>query len=76
MSKMPILLQGKLSEQTKLNLNTLPFDILKEMVAYLDVGHIISLSQVNQSLRAFLINDDNLWISRLKNGLKISITRK
>jgi XPA protein C-terminus len=70
------LLQGKFSSQMKARLDTLPFDVLREMVTHLDVGLIISLSQVNQALRAFLINDDNLWLSRLQRGLKVSITRK
>jgi hypothetical protein len=53
-----MLLQGKFTLQMKVRLDTLPFDVLKEMTTYLDVGHIISLSQVNQALRALLINDN------------------
>jgi XPA protein C-terminus len=71
-----MLLQGKSSPQMRVRLDTLPFDVLREITTYLDVGHLISLSQVNQVLRAFLINDDNLWLTCLQRGLKVSVTRK
>jgi hypothetical protein len=33
----------------------MPADVIKKIVSYLDVGHIVSLSQVNQFLRELLV---------------------
>ena len=54
-----------------MNLDTVFHDILREIVSHLDVGHIISLTQVNRALRNVLINDNYLWSSRLRYGLNV-----
>jgi hypothetical protein len=54
----------------------MPADIIKRIVLYLDVGHIVSLSQVNQFLRGLLVGWRDLWLQRLQYGLKVDITRK
>jgi len=54
-----------------MNLDTVSHDILREIVSHLDVGHIISLTQVNCTLRNVLINENYLWFSRLRYGLNV-----
>ena len=54
-----------------MNLNTVSHNILREIVFHLDVGHIISLMQVNRTLRNVLINYNYLWLSRLRYGLNV-----
>jgi len=54
----------------------MPADVIKKIVSYLDVGHIVSLSQVNQFLRELLVGWRDLWLQRLQYGLKVDITRK
>ena len=56
---------------TKLNLDVLPYDILRELVPYLDMGYLVSLSQVNRNLRLRLINDNGLWSYLLNQRLGI-----
>ena len=54
-----------------MNLNTVSHNILREIVFHLDVGHIISLMQVNRTLYNVLINYNHLWLSRLRYGLNV-----
>ena len=61
----------ELDPERKMNLDTVPNDVLREVVSYLDVGHIISVAQVNRVLRNALINNRWLWLSRLQDGLKL-----
>jgi hypothetical protein len=56
---------------TKLTLDVLPYDILRELVQYLDMGYLMSLSQVNRSLRLRIINDNDLWSYLLSQRLDI-----
>jgi len=54
-----------------MNLDSLSHELLMEIVSYLDVGHIISVMQVNGVLRNALMNDRWLWLCRLQHGLKV-----
>jgi hypothetical protein len=56
---------------TKLTLDRLPYDIVRELVPYLDMGYLMSLSQVNRSLRLRIINDNSLWSHLLSQRLDI-----
>ena len=53
-------------QNVQMNLDTVPYEVLREIVSYIDVGHIISVAQVNRVLRNSLPNDTLLWSSRLR----------
>ena len=61
----------ELAGKGQVNLDGVPHEVLREIVSYLDVGHIISVAQVNCVLRNALINDIWLWSCRLQDGLKV-----
>jgi len=61
----------ELDPERKINLDTVPYDVLREIMSYLDVGHIISVAQVNHVLWNALINNRWLWLSQLQDGLKL-----
>lgn len=62
------------TSQIIVTLDTLPRDVIREIVSYLDAGYIVSLSQVNQFLRRILVGDNYLWLRRLEYGLKVPIS--
>lgn len=68
--------QKHIHHQVAPKLHTLPIDILRKIVSYLDVSHLVSLAQVNRFLRETLINDMHLWTSRLQAVLKSTLTKQ
>jgi hypothetical protein len=54
------------------NLATLPTDIVEELVPYLDTMDLISLAQVSQTLRHYLIHNTSLWSYLLRNRMNIN----
>jgi len=59
--------------QISVNLDSVPIDVIRKIVSYLDAGHIIYLSQVNRFIRCILVGDNHLWLHRLQYGLKVRI---
>jgi hypothetical protein len=51
---------------SRMKLDTLPLDIWIELTSFLDTGDVVSVAQVNRSLRAFFLANDPLWASLLK----------
>ena len=47
------------------NLGELPYEILRLIMSYLDVGHIICLSGVSTVIRYRILADDLFWQQRL-----------
>jgi hypothetical protein len=43
------------------NLDNLPIVVLKEIISYVDIGHTVSVTQVNQHLHYTLMTDDHIW---------------
>jgi len=54
----------------------MPVLILHTIVSHLDIGHVISLTQVNQQLRCSLINDNGYWVFLLRTRLNVKLTGK
>jgi len=62
--------------ERELNLDNVPNEVLRRVMSYLDVGHIVSVAQTNRALRSVLVNDRTLWLSRLQEGLKVQLRRQ
>ena len=62
--------------ERKLNLDNVPDEVLRRVLSYLDVGHIVSVAQANRALRNVVVNDRTLWLSRLEEGLKVQLRRQ
>jgi len=56
------------------NLDGMPILVLRTIVSHLDVGHVISLTQVNRQLRHSLTNDSGYWVYLLRTRLNIKLT--
>ena len=62
--------------QTTPILKTLPLEVFRKIVSHLDVGDVLSLSQVDRTFRNVLVTDNYLWASRLQNGLKVRMNKE
>jgi hypothetical protein len=63
------------SSQSSTNLDNLPIVVLRELISYLDVGHIIPLALVNRQLYDTLKDDNGLWLFLLRSRLNITLPR-
>ena len=54
----------------------MPILVLHTIVSYLDIGHVISLAQVNRQLRYSLTNDNDYWVYLLRTRLNVKLTGK
>jgi hypothetical protein len=50
----------------------MPSLVLFTIASFLDVGHVLSLSQVNRSIRNILVNNDHFWSSRVRHRLRLT----
>jgi hypothetical protein len=58
------------------SLDTMPVLVLHTIVSHLDIGHVISPTQVNRQLRCSLINDNGYWVFLLQTRLSVKLTGK
>jgi hypothetical protein len=55
----------------RVNLNTLPTDVIDDLVPYLDVSDLVSIAQTTVSLRRYLVHHDTLWSYLFNNRMQI-----
>ena len=60
--------------QPHTNLDNLPIVVLREIISYLDIGHVVPLTHVNQQLRDTLIFDNGLWLLLLRTRLNTKLS--
>jgi hypothetical protein len=60
--------------QPHTNLDNLPIVVLREIISYLDIGHVMPLTHVNQQLRDTLICDNGLWMLLLCTRLNTKLS--
>jgi hypothetical protein len=58
------------------NLDDMPILVLHTIVSHLDIGHVISLTQVNRRPRDSLTNDNGYWVFLLRTRLNVKLTSK
>jgi hypothetical protein len=57
------------------SLDTMPVLVLHTIISHLDIGHVISLTQLNRQLRCSLINDNGYWVFLLHARLSVGKRR-
>ena len=57
-----------------INLDSMPILVLHSVVSHLDIGHVISLTQVNRQLCCSLTNDNGYLVSLIRIRLNIKLT--
>lgn len=57
-----------------LNLNKLPILPMQQIASYLDIGEIVTLTQVDRNLRYSLTDDNDCWVILLRKRLNIHLT--
>ena len=57
-----------------INLDSMPILVLHSVVSHLDIGHVISLTQVNRQLRSSLTNNNGYWVTLIRARLNIKLT--
>jgi hypothetical protein len=55
-----------------MSIDGMPSLVLFTIASFLDIGHVLSLSQVNKNIRNILINNDHFWSSRVRNRLRLT----
>jgi hypothetical protein len=55
-------------------LNMLPILILKLVISYLDISHVVRLTEVNRPLRYLFTTDNDFWTYLLRSRLGIDLT--
>src|SRR5271163_3066300 len=58
-------------QTSSLDISILPYDVLRTLTDFLDVGDIISLGQANQHLRNSIRHNDRLWRDLLRHRLHV-----
>jgi hypothetical protein len=58
------------------SLDGMPILVLRTIIAHLDIGHVIPLTQVNRQLRYSITNDNGYWVYLLRTRLNIKLTGK
>lgn len=61
---------------SSVSLDGMPILVLHTIISHLDIGHVISLTQVNRQLRYSLTNDSGYWVHLLRTRLNIKLTGK
>ena len=64
------------SHRSTINFDCLPILILRQIMSYLDIGHIVPLTQVNQRLWYMLTEDNDYWLFLLHSHLNVKLTSK
>ena len=54
------------SRMERVGLDALPREVLLEILSWMDVGHIVVLTQVSRKLREDLIGDGAFWRSLIR----------
>jgi F-box domain len=68
--------QMDLSLRSTINFDCLPILVLRRIMSYLDIGHIVPLTQVNRRLRYMLTEDNGYWLFLLHSRLNVKLTGK
>ena len=55
-----------------MSLDDMPSLVLFTIASFLDIGHVLSLSQVNSNIRNILINNNHLWSSGIRHRLRLT----
>ena len=55
-----------------MNLDGMPSLVLFTIASFLDIGHVLSLSQVNRNIRNIYVNNDHFWSSGVRHRLRLT----
>src|SRR5881396_4075584 len=64
------------SLRSTINFNCLPILILRRIMSYQDISHIVPLTQLNRRLPYMLTEDNGYWLPLLHSRLSIKLTGK
>jgi hypothetical protein len=64
------------SRRSIINFECLPILVLRRIMSYLDIGHIVPLTRVNRRLRCLLTEDNGYWLFLLHSRLNVKLTGK
>src|SRR5271170_630386 len=59
-----------------ISINSMPILVLHMVISHLDIGHVISVTQLNRQLHYSLTNDNGYWVSLLRTRLNVKLTAK
>ena len=62
--------------RSTINFDCLPILVLRRIMSYMDIGHVVPLTQVNRRLRYMLTEDNGYWLFLLHSHLNVKLTGK